>query len=295
MSGKHQKNIMGDTMAAVEITRLDKWIENHPYLKEFSGLDAVIKNIIDAYNDTITAPDWELYSADYKNGIPMLESSIIPDKVLSSASNLLKDIVDRMADSNLPQKFVDSIREFRKRMEDDSEVSERVISGAIQAGLEESKSDTVIRGVELFLGWTALARVIRPIVDSFIVWRDESLWNRGYCPTCGSAPGMALLSDAPGSGKVRHLACGLCHTKWSYRRLGCPFCGNESPDSLEIFELEDDPDIRLDVCNECMGYLKTCTRESLGNIVLLDWTTLHLDSIGKGKGYKRIGASLYEL
>jgi FdhE protein len=295
VSGTNKKNIKGDTMMTAEITRMDKWIEEHPYLKEFAGLNAVIENINSSYNDTIAAPDWELYSDNYKDGIPILESGFISDAVITSASILLKDIADRMADTDLPQRLIISVKELKKRIDNDNQLPVKIISGALQTGLENSDADVPVSGVELFIAWTALARVLRPVVDSFIIWRDESLWNRGYCPTCGSAPGIALLVEAKNSGKLRHLACSLCHTKWSYRRLGCPFCSNESPDSLEIFELENDPDIRLDVCNECKGYLKTCTRENLGDIVVLDWTTLHLDSIGKGKGYKRIGATLYEL
>ena len=44
-----------------------------------------------------------------------------------------------------------------------------------------------------FLGWTAMARALRPVVDAFERWRDEERWLRSYCPTCGSHPAMAQL------------------------------------------------------------------------------------------------------
>lgn len=281
-------------MVTKDLSRIEKWVETNPYLEEFALLDSSIKNILESSGYTAEIPDWEKYSEDYLNGIPFLESGFLPDGILSSASCKLTDLVKLMNNSAFPAGFTESIRELDERMKLDPELGFKILSGVIKSGLDNSDDSYTLSSIEFFLGWRVLAAVIRPLSESFMLWRDESKWKRGYCPTCGSSPATALIGKG-NNGSVRHLACGICQTKWMYRRLGCPYCGNESPEKLEIFELEEEPGIRIDVCNECKGYIKTCTDENYGDIVILDWTTLHLDSIAKEKGYKRIGAGLYEL
>jgi FdhE protein len=53
--------------------------------------------------------------------------------------------------------------------------------------------------------------------------------------------------------------------------------------------------VRLDVCRACDGYLKTYAGEGREELLLADWTTLHLDAAARGRGLSRRGASVYEL
>jgi len=48
-------------------------------------------------------------------------------------------------------------------------------------------------GLLRYLGWTALSRYRRSIVEAFSIWREEERWLRSFCPTCGSFPNMAQL------------------------------------------------------------------------------------------------------
>ena len=48
-------------------------------------------------------------------------------------------------------------------------------------------------GLLRYLAWTATARFLRPLVNTFDNWRDEERWSRKYCPTCGSLPAMGQL------------------------------------------------------------------------------------------------------
>ncbi|MCK4926807.1 formate dehydrogenase accessory protein FdhE, partial [Candidatus Aerophobetes bacterium] len=50
-------------------------------------------------------------------------------------------------------------------------------------------------------------------------------WLRGYCPFCGREPLMAKLDKEAGR---KWLFCSLCHTEWPFKRLECPFCGNNN-------------------------------------------------------------------
>jgi FdhE protein len=98
-----------------------------------------------------------------------------------------------------------------------------------------------------------------------------------------------------GKGRERYLSCGCCGTRWNYQRTGCPFCGNPDQDKLEILELEEEKDFRIDVCHSCNGYLKTYTREGDEDLLLADWSTLHLDVLARQQGLQRRSNSLYEL
>ena len=39
-------------------------------------------------------------------------------------------------------------------------------------------------------------------------------------------------------GHQRHLICGSCHTSWTYKRIGCAYCGNEELNRLRLYEID---------------------------------------------------------
>ena len=53
--------------------------------------------------------------------------------------------------------------------------------------------------------------------------------------------------------------------------------------------------LSIDYCESCRGYLKTYDGEGSENVLLADWTSIHLDIIAQDRGLKRLAASLYEL
>ena len=58
--------------------------------------------------------------------------------------------------------------------------------------------------------------------------------------------------------------------------------------------LEGEPRLRIDYCEACGGYLKTCVGQGDETLLLSDWSSLHLDLIAQDRGLKRLAASLYE-
>jgi Ni/Fe-hydrogenase subunit HybB-like protein/formate dehydrogenase maturation protein FdhE len=90
------------------------------------------------------------------------------------------------------------------------------------------------------------AQVLAPLVD-------DSTWYRGRCPICGGEPDMAALGK--GSGR-RRLLCSRCDSEWAFKRIGCPFCGNDDPFKL-VYHPSGDEVYRLSVCERCRRYLKT--------------------------------------
>lgn len=118
---------------------------------------------------------------------------------------------------------------------------------------------------------------------------QEVPWDRPTCPICGSVPALAELRGEPGR---RYLRCALCEAAWRVPRLRCPFCGTTDHTQLRFLRIENDPGMRLDLCEACRRYLKT--RILPGGEVEADpfgrdLATLHLDALAWEQGY--IGGS----
>jgi FdhE protein len=142
-------------------------------------------------------------------------------------------------------------------------------------------------------GWGALARWLAPVASAFEAWRDEEAWMRPHCPMCGSAPALAqLLGTDPG--RMRFLVCGCCRTRWRYSRTACPFCEKDDR-RLNVLAVDGEAGLRLDVCEACTGYLKTYDGQGDEDVLLLDWTSLHLDVLAQDRGLERRAASLWSL
>jgi len=110
-------------------------------------------------------------------------------------------------------------------------------------------------------------------------------WNEGYCPVCGRMPKIGHLVDKEGK---RHLFCSQCGFEWRFRRVKCPFCGNEEQQSLSYFTVEGDERYRVDVCDVCKHYIKTLDFRNAGEEAILDVedvATLHLDMLAHEEGY----------
>lgn len=104
----------------------------------------------------------------------------------------------------------------------------------------------------------ALRPFLRARATALLPRVDDSLWFRGYCPVCGGEPDLASFEPETGS---RHLLCSRCDAEWTFKRLACPFCGNEDASQLAHYPGEDER-YRLDVCEICRRYVKTVDRRS---------------------------------
>ncbi len=109
------------------------------------------------------------------------------------------------------------------------------------------------------------------------------------CPICGGAPLMAKLRREDGK---RILECSLCNTQWTFKRLKCPFCGNEDADTLGFF-FTGEATYRVDKCDKCKGYIKTVDERKkaegeLRALLIEDVATLYLDILATREGYQKI-------
>ncbi|HEX9024118.1 MAG TPA: formate dehydrogenase accessory protein FdhE [Geobacteraceae bacterium] len=275
---------------------LDKWLADHPYLNEVARLQLAIEDTLNSDSSPALPPlEWESLAEDCKTGTPFFKRRS-PDKtIIKPAASLLRQLAENLAVAEIPVEMNRISALLDKRFKADPELSSLLVGEAFAGGeFSLETEDSIPHGSLRFLVWRSLEKVIRPWVATLDGWLKEVSWGQSRCPLCGSAPTMAQLVKTD-KGRERYLSCGCCRTRWSYRRTCCPFCKNENQDKLDIFELPQEENFRIDLCRECEGYIKTYLNEGDEGLLLADWSTLHLDVVAAEQGFKRRANSLYEL
>ncbi len=227
----------------------------------------------------------KLIAAKMAGGLPLVDfSSVISDltepkeyflALLEIAEKRAPGETDEMArkirDGEI--RFSDLIYEsFNPPLEEDA---------AIDADEGEENSFDL---VELFIEESlrpALEKVVERCGDAV----RKSEWSEGYCPICGREPKIGEIRDDEGG---RYLFCNQCGFEWHYRRIKCPFCGNEEQQTLAYFTIEEDDRYRVDVCNQCKRYIKIVDfrdRKERADMDVEDIATLHLDMLANDEGY----------
>ncbi|MBM4272237.1 MAG: formate dehydrogenase accessory protein FdhE [Deltaproteobacteria bacterium] len=138
--------------------------------------------------------------------------------------------------------------------------------------------------VDLFLE-ESLRPAMEKVVERYGKIVADSGWTEGYCPICGKEPKIGEIREEEGK---RFLFCNQCGFEWRFRRVKCPFCGNEEQQSLAYFTVEGDEKYRVDVCNECKRYIKMVdfrNQSEHANLDVEDIATLHLDMLANEEGY----------
>lgn len=268
---------------------LEDWLAGHSYLRPLAG---VVDSIDDALSEIGTpetgSPGWEAYLSDFQAGIPLLRSARAGVD-FEPAGMITLALVEKLSSHGFPEKMGGSLSGLWEELRREPDVPWRVAAWLL-AGDGLSPSDP---GLLRFLGWSAGARYLRPLLLAYERWREPLRWLRGECPTCGSLPAMAQLVGAD-QGRRRLLVCGRCRTRWEFPRTGCPFCGQDSQ-TLAIIAVEGEAGLRIDHCGSCRGYLKTYAGEGAESVLLSDWTSLHLDVLARDRGLERWAGSLYDL
>jgi FdhE protein len=276
-------------MAIKPVTR-DMWLSTHAYLQPVAQLQALVDAAFAGIrNEKPDIPVWNDYAADFQKGVPLLQSTaVIID--LAAPARAVVSLIQKVASVQMPDKLAEQTRTLDSELRSNPVTPLRAIAWLLDRDGYSSDSPGLLR----YLGWTSLAGHFRPVVQAFGAWRDEEQWLRNYCPTCGSPPSMGQLVGTD-PGRLRLLSCGRCKTRWRYKRTGCPFCENQNDHRLAVLAVEGQGGLRIDHCESCGGFLKTYDGEGSENVLLADWTSIHLDIIAHDRGLIRSAASLYEV
>ena len=269
----------------------DLWLAKHPYLEPIAQFHAQVNAVMVSMSGvscTLPDSDWSLYAADFDEGVPLLYSQSVAID-FGPVDQSLTELVDKLASMQLPGKFANDAVSLSQQLRHDG-AARRAIAWL----LGRVEFDCASPGLLCSLGWALLARDLQPVAATFSAWRDEERWLRNYCPMCSASPAMAQLAGINPE-RLRLLCCGRCATRWRYRRTGCPFCQNEDDRQLAVLAIDGEGGLRIDYCKSCCGYLKTYTGEGSEELLLADWTSIHLDVLAEDRGLKRLAGSLYDL
>ncbi len=273
--------------------RLEAWIDAHPFLAGMASFQGLVEASARAEaTPVVFVPRWAAYAREHVEGVPLLLSLGAGLDVRDWAADALERVAARLVGAGVPAGMLVQCRHVREQLRQGPEARKAVVRWLLgDPGAQEPQNP----GLLWFLGWTVLAHLLGPLVSEYAVWRgDEARWKRPMCPTCGAPPAMAQLVDR-GDGPERLLSCACCRTRWRFKRLGCPLCSAEGGERTELLELEDERELRVDLCTACKGFLKTYVGEGEEDLFLADWTSLHLDVLARERGYARKGATLYQL
>lgn len=203
----------------------------------------------------------------------------------------------------LYKKLCTVVRKRSKKIDSDIRRINRAI-GAKKISLEElfkkvvaedeKYLDNIARDLKLnkelllFLVKNSVTPVLEAYAKELKDYVNQKQWWRNYCPICGSKPIIGELREKEGK---RYLLCSSCGFKWRFKRMVCPFCGNQDPQKHRYFYIEKETrGYRVDVCEKCKKYIKTIDTRQLGEEIVLfveDLGTLHLDILAQKEGYKR--------
>ena len=184
---------------------------------------------------------------------------------------------------------------------------EAMDSGALEAGelrraVLQNNAETMERCAEdleisLPVVQTLTKLSIQPsllvTVASLTKATDLDRWRHGYCPICGGLPAIAALIGEEGK---RVGLCSFCGHLWNLLRLSCPFCGTDKQENLRYFFAEGDDLYRVQVCEQCKGYLKVVDTRKGGDpkaLAVDDMLTAHLDLLAEKEGYQRKAPRLW--
>ncbi|HDQ04564.1 MAG TPA: formate dehydrogenase accessory protein FdhE [Deltaproteobacteria bacterium] len=252
----------------------------------------------------------EEYRKNMKDSVFHVEEKLIMQKMEGGLP--LVDISSKQYDLSRPRKYFKSLINIaEKRMPDAGkkimdfiESSEFDWEEMIKASFgrrddeaqnifreeqtDSSRSDEKQHSFDLIdlFAEESLRPELEVIAEKYGAVVEKAGWSEGYCPICGKEPKIGEIRESE-EGR-RYLFCHQCGFKWNYRRIKCPFCGNDEQHSLAYFTVEGEESQRVDVCNKCRRYIKIIelpkSIEEL-NLDVEDIATLHLDMIAYDEGY----------
>jgi len=271
----------------LSLPETERWLEGHAYLRPIGEFSARVERALTEIGPPgVALPEWDLYVEDLTAGVPLLSSASAAVD-LGPGTAAIGALVRKLEAGPLPEPVAAQVHALSADLRPADRL-DRVVVWL----LGDDTFAPAAPGLLRYLGWTTLARVLAPLVGAFGQWRDEERWLRRYCPTCGSAPAMAQLVGS--EARLRLLSCGHCRTGWRYRRTQCPFCEADSQRS-SAFTIEGEAGLRIDYCEACKGYLKTYAGTGNEDLLLADWTSLHLDLLAHDRGLNRAASSLYDV
>jgi FdhE protein len=193
-----------------------------------------------------------------------------------SAVRLLEKLL-RIAKTSTSPEIHAAARTISESMNSGTLISRILFDLALGKGVAGGIPADLSADMALLFGYNSIRPSLGLISKHLSAALDaEEPWRTGYCPICGSTPGLSMLK---GEGD-RWYVCSFCWHEWLTPRIYCPFCDNTDSGQLHYFFSDEEPEYRVDGCDRCSRYIKTVDiRKTSRTIVPVveAIATLHLD------------------
>ena len=275
-------------------TIIKKWIANREFLDEIGKLyEAVWEICLPFEDDAVDIPNWAVYQEAFSKGTPILAHEKFQLPLQKRAAYVFQALTNLAENEKIPSVFREKCIELQNICEQYPTFAEAIIGSMLYQQpltLEiESELSSLNQGLLYFFVWVSITTALVPYRPTFEKWQQEQAWQGNVCPTCGGVPATAVLKRGQ-KGRQRYLVCHRCQTEWAYKRIGCPYCGNTEQKQLEILEIVEEPDLRVDICHACKHYIKTYTGRTEAAAAVVDCLSLHLDILCQQQGYVKKAA-----
>jgi FdhE protein len=175
--------------------------------------------------------------------------------------------------------------------------------------------------VDRYVARAALSPVLEAVPALVVACRGPR--DERHCPSCGGPPQLSYFGLAGDdlAGGPRYLLCARCHNSWSYARMTCAGCGEDSSQRLPIFSEEGTasgergsvvrglpggdrepaadlrprfPHMRIEACDRCKRYLVSIDleRDARAVPVVDEMAALPLDLYAVEQGFAKITPNL---
>lgn len=265
------------------------WLEKRPYLEEVAAFALACESVL-AGGKVITELPKNLDDVKEKigQGKPLLLSDIDFNISDTAGENLLM-LAKLKDEAKLPDDLKAQADKLSSLSLDDAK---KVVQSVISGDNESFSSIAAVCGIKEdileYFAWVSIKKSLSGIKEALENIISENQYNAGVCPVCGEQAGTAFFKHTK-RGRQRFLHCDHCGTDWAYKRIGCPYCGNNDQKKMSIKDSQDETDMRIDLCHKCMSYIKTYIGEDELNAGREGWASIHLDILMKETGFKPKG------
>ncbi len=240
------------------------------FCEELISIQAVYKERL-REEELYPKPDQHQAMERIKNGQPLIDIEEIRVK-----EETIKDILDDVCNALIKHELCGK-----------EEIGQLRIADFESLMIAAFSYDEDIDALNMFIVTNAIKIILNIVADRFRDSIDDSQWLHGYCPMCGALPLMARLQKEDGK---RLLHCSMCSAQWPFVRIKCIYCGTEDQNDLRFFWADDSSPYRVDVCDECKGYIKTVDERKIQgdmelNHFIEDINTAYLDILAAEEGY----------
>jgi FdhE protein len=222
----------------------------------------------------------------FSQGVPILAKNdfVVSDDLLKKAAERLSPALEK----GFPR--IKGQLALIKQAIESGEITPDVCISMMSQGCEESleKASSSL-GIEPGILKFVFARLIKPFAEkraeSLVPLPDTLVWNKGYCPICGSWPELSFLEGKEGR---RWLKCSFCGHEWNFVRIRCPFCETDRQDKMEMIFSKDRPFERAELCYECKKYVVSIDLRDRIDVVreVAALGMVYLDVLAQEKGFE---------